>query len=126
MMLKRMEFIARVNIDEETLEIWLSEQWLLPLHEEDEEAFTEADIARARLVADVPPTKRGGTNQTPLGCERRARFAPDSRLPLSDWHLLVSDWHLPVSDWHPPEPSRALLLLGGLGAVLLRRGRKSV
>ncbi len=53
MMLKRTEFIARVNIDEETLEIWLSEQWLLPLHEEDQEAFTEADIARARLIREL-------------------------------------------------------------------------
>ena len=53
MMLKRTEFIARVNIDEETLEIWLSEQWILPLHEEDQEAFTEADIARARLIREL-------------------------------------------------------------------------
>ena len=53
MMLKRTEFIARVNIDEETLEIWLSEQWLLPLHETEEESFTDADIARARLIREL-------------------------------------------------------------------------
>ena len=54
MMLKRTEFIARVNIDEETLEIWLSEQWLLPLHvAEQEESFTDADIARARLIREL-------------------------------------------------------------------------
>ena len=53
MMLKRTEFIARVNIDEETLEIWLSEQWLLPLHEAQEESFTDSDIARARLIREL-------------------------------------------------------------------------
>ena len=53
MMLKRTEFIARVNIDEETLEIWLSEQWLLPLHETEEESFTDADIARAKLIREL-------------------------------------------------------------------------
>ena len=65
MMLKRTEFIARVNIDEETLEIWLSEQWLLPLHEEDEEAFTEADIARARLIRELEHDF--GVNQPGVG-----------------------------------------------------------
>ena len=53
MMLKRTEFIARVNIDEETLEIWLSEQWLLPLQEAEEESFTDADIARATLIREL-------------------------------------------------------------------------
>ena len=53
MMLRRTEFIARVNIDEDTLEIWLSEQWLMPLHEAEQEAFTEADIARALLIQEL-------------------------------------------------------------------------
>jgi len=53
MILKRTEFIARVNIDEHTLETWLSEQWLMPLREEEGEAFTEADVARAKLIQDL-------------------------------------------------------------------------
>ncbi len=65
MMLKRTEFIARVNIDEETLEIWLSEQWLLPMHEEDQEAFTEADIARALLILELE--HNFGVNQPGVG-----------------------------------------------------------
>jgi chaperone modulatory protein CbpM len=65
MMLKRTEFIARVNIDEETLEIWLSEQWLLPLHEEDHEAFTEADISRAQLIMELQ--RDFGINQPGIG-----------------------------------------------------------
>lgn len=65
MMLKRTEFIARVNIDEETLEIWLSEQWLLPVHEAEQEAFTEADIARALLIAELQ--RDFGVNQPGVG-----------------------------------------------------------
>ena len=53
MMLKRTEFIARVNIDEDTLEIWLSEQWLIPMHEAEQEAFTDADVARALLIQEL-------------------------------------------------------------------------
>ena len=53
MMLKRTEFIARVNIDEQTLETWLSEQWLLPLHQAEHETFTDADLARAKLIQEL-------------------------------------------------------------------------
>ena len=65
MMLKRTEFIARVNIDEDTLEIWLSEQWLIPLHEAEQEAFTEADIARALLIQELE--RNFGVNQPGIG-----------------------------------------------------------
>ena len=65
MMLKRTEFIARVNIDEDTLEIWLSEQWLIPLHEAEQEAFTEADIARAFLIQELE--RNFGVNQPGIG-----------------------------------------------------------
>ncbi len=61
MILKRIEFIARVNIDEQTLETWLSEQWLLPLLETEEEAFTDADVARAKLIQEL--TQDFGVNQ---------------------------------------------------------------
>ena len=53
MILKRTEFLARVNVDENTLEMWLSEQWLLPLHDREEEAYTEADVARAYLIREL-------------------------------------------------------------------------
>ena len=61
MMLKRTEFIARVNIDEQTLETWLSEQWLLPLHETENETFTDADVARAILIQEL--IQEFGVNQ---------------------------------------------------------------
>jgi chaperone modulatory protein CbpM len=53
MILKRTEFMARTNIDEQTLETWLSEQWLVPVEEASDEAFTDADIARAQLIREL-------------------------------------------------------------------------
>ena len=65
MWLKRTEFIARVSIDEETLDIWLSEQWLLPLHEDKEEKYADADVARALLIAELQ--NDFGLNQPGIG-----------------------------------------------------------
>ena len=65
MMLKRTEFIARVNINEDTLEIWLSEQWLVPIHQAEEESFTDADVARALLILELE--RNFGINQPGIG-----------------------------------------------------------
>ena len=65
MILNRTEFIARVHIDEHTLETWLSEQWLLPLHETEYDAFTDADVARARLIQEL--MQDFGVNQPGIG-----------------------------------------------------------
>ena len=65
MMIKRTEFIARVNIDENTLETWLSEQWLLPIHQDAEEAYTPADLARAKLIQELMHDL--GVNQPGVG-----------------------------------------------------------
>ena len=56
MTIRRTEFIARVNIDEDTLELWLSEQWLLPLREAEHDTFTDADVARALLIRELRET----------------------------------------------------------------------
>jgi len=53
MILKRSEFLARTSIDEQTLEVWLSEEWLIPAQASQGEAFTEADVARAHLIHDL-------------------------------------------------------------------------
>lgn len=53
MILKRNEFLARASIDEDTLEIWLAEEWLIPAQASRGEAFTEADVARAQLIHDL-------------------------------------------------------------------------
>ena len=53
MILKRSEFLARASIDEQTLELWLSEEWLIPAEASQGEAYTEADVARAQLIHDL-------------------------------------------------------------------------
>ena len=50
---KRQEFLAHANLDEETLQIWLHEEWLIPAHDDSDEAWVEADIARAKLIQDL-------------------------------------------------------------------------
>ena len=65
MILKRTEFIARVKIDEDTLEIWLSEQWLIPIQQAKEESFTDADVARAMLIQEL--AHNFGVNQPGIG-----------------------------------------------------------
>jgi len=53
MILKRTEFLARTHLDEETLETWISEQWLVPLQDKSDETYTDADIARAALIREL-------------------------------------------------------------------------
>lgn len=65
MILKRSDFLARVNIDENTLEFWISEEWLVPVHSSRGEAFTEADVARAMLIHDLREVM--GVNEAGVG-----------------------------------------------------------
>ncbi len=52
MIFTTMEFLARAQVDRETLEIWIEEEWLAP-SETPERAFTEIDLARAQLIRDL-------------------------------------------------------------------------
>lgn len=49
MIIAKTEFLMRTKLDPQTLEIWVSEQWLIP----QQDAFTEADLARAQLIQDL-------------------------------------------------------------------------
>jgi chaperone modulatory protein CbpM len=53
MMFTTMEFLARTQMDRATLEIWIEEEWLVPMEASQERAFTEADLARAQLIRDL-------------------------------------------------------------------------
>jgi chaperone modulatory protein CbpM len=53
MMLKRTEFMTQLSIDEQTLETWLAQEWIVPVRAASDDAFTEADVARARLIKDL-------------------------------------------------------------------------
>jgi chaperone modulatory protein CbpM len=53
MIISKMEFLDRAQLDGETLEVWIEEEWLVPGGTETELAFSEADLARAQLIRDL-------------------------------------------------------------------------
>ena len=53
MILSKVEFLDRAQLDRETLEVWIEEEWLVPSGTATELAFSEADLARAKLIQDL-------------------------------------------------------------------------
>lgn len=53
MIFSRTEFLKRAALDGDTLEVWIREEWIVPHPENHEPAFTEADLARARLIHEL-------------------------------------------------------------------------
>ena len=47
------EFISRSHVDAATLNFWIEEQWLLPRASGSVLQFSDADLARARLIQDL-------------------------------------------------------------------------
>lgn len=53
MIISKLEFLYRSNLDQQTLEFWIAEEWLVPQGPETEPAFSEADLARAVLIREL-------------------------------------------------------------------------
>ena len=53
MIISKMEFLDRTQLDLETLEVWIEEEWLVPSGTATDQAFSEADLARAKLIQDL-------------------------------------------------------------------------
>jgi chaperone modulatory protein CbpM len=53
MIMKKHQFLAHTDLKGEVLEVWLAEGWLLPDQQEGEPTFSDADLARARLIQDL-------------------------------------------------------------------------
>ena len=53
MIISKQEFLDRAQLDRETLEVWIEEEWLVPSGTATEPAFSEADLARAKLIRDL-------------------------------------------------------------------------
>jgi chaperone modulatory protein CbpM len=53
MILTRQDFLAHANLDRQTLEIWIKEEWLIPVRTDSDLTFSEADLARAKLIRDL-------------------------------------------------------------------------
>jgi chaperone modulatory protein CbpM len=65
MIITRLEFLSRTKLDQQTLDIWIEEEWLIPEAVEAELTFSEADIARAQLISDL--TDELGVNNEGVG-----------------------------------------------------------
>jgi chaperone modulatory protein CbpM len=53
MTISQQDFLERAQLDRETLEVWIEEEWLVPGRTATETAFSEADLARAKLIQDL-------------------------------------------------------------------------
>ena len=53
MMISKQEFLVRAQLEGETLEAWIKEEWLIPGQSAGELTFSDADIARAQLITDL-------------------------------------------------------------------------
>lgn len=53
MIINRLDFLQRAQIDQQTLEVWLREEWLLPSEVVPDLQFSEVDLARATLIVDL-------------------------------------------------------------------------
>jgi chaperone modulatory protein CbpM len=53
MIISKLEFLSRTQLDQDTLEVWIGEQWLIPDEIAGEPAFSEIDLARANLIRDL-------------------------------------------------------------------------
>ncbi|WP_354233094.1 chaperone modulator CbpM [Bradyrhizobium sp. I1.8.5] len=47
------EFISRSHLDAATLNVWIDEEWLIPRASRSAVQFSDADLARARLIRDL-------------------------------------------------------------------------
>ncbi|MBB4039936.1 chaperone modulatory protein CbpM [Microvirga flocculans] len=52
-MLTLEEFQLRLDVDAGTVQVWIEEGWLLPQRDQAGFAFSELDVARARLIRDL-------------------------------------------------------------------------
>jgi len=53
MNISKPDFLERARLDRETLEVWIQEEWLIPSGTANEVAFSEMDLARAKLIRDL-------------------------------------------------------------------------
>ena len=53
MMISKREFLLRAQLEDETLEAWIQEEWLIPDETAGEMTFSDADVARAQLIMDL-------------------------------------------------------------------------
>lgn len=65
MIFRTVEFLTHAELDRETLDVWIEEQWLIPGGSAANWEFSEADLARAGLIRDL--TENLGVNAEGIG-----------------------------------------------------------
>jgi chaperone modulatory protein CbpM len=53
MKMQTQEFVARSHLDGSTVNAWIEAEWLAPVSSQKTFLFSEADLARARLIQDL-------------------------------------------------------------------------
>jgi chaperone modulatory protein CbpM len=53
MTVETQEFISRSHLDTTTLNVWIGEEWLIPRASGTALQFSDADLARSRLIRDL-------------------------------------------------------------------------
>ena len=53
MIIQEHEFLGLVQIDRQTLKVWIEEEWLLPKEGAQGWLFSDLDLARANLIVDL-------------------------------------------------------------------------
>lgn len=53
MTITRQEFLLRAQLEHETLEAWIEEEWLVPTRTDAEITFSDVDVARAQLIREL-------------------------------------------------------------------------
>ena len=51
--MNREEFLVRLEVQVETLEFWLDQEWLVPERTAADVTFSDIDVARGRLIQDL-------------------------------------------------------------------------
>ncbi|QLP96788.1 MAG: hypothetical protein HZY79_04435 [Rhodoblastus sp.] len=65
MIVSRQDFLAQSGLETATLEVWIEQRWLIPRPSEQGPVFSDADLARARLIGDL--TRDLGVNDEGVG-----------------------------------------------------------
>jgi chaperone modulatory protein CbpM len=53
MIMNKQEFLTSAGLQVQTLEFWVDQRWLIPDHSSAEMTFSDADVARTRLIHDL-------------------------------------------------------------------------
>jgi chaperone modulatory protein CbpM len=53
MIMNKQQFLTSAGLQVQTLEFWVDQRWLIPDQSSAEMTFSDADVARARLIHDL-------------------------------------------------------------------------